>query len=170
MFVRLDRLWRRRAASIPAGDVSPPPAVPSAQPVADERTSEAMVGVPDTDDATSMPEQPVPLAPIDGAPPARVGVLVPARRHRALPALPTLPVPRVPKRAIFVVGIAAGLATPVLGRQLTGRMIAATFGGRAASGGHWESAAVEIIRVTFGSARPGDAAAAAGKLVEQIRR
>lgn len=125
-----------------------------------------------TDDPTlaPLPEQPVPLPPVAGGR-AKVGVLVPLRRSRSLMPSLLLPTPRIPKRAILAVGIAAGLAAPSVTRQLAGRALMATLGGgRAARGGSWEAATVEVIRVTYGGPQRGPAAEVLGKLVEQLRR
>ena len=121
-----------------------------------------------------VPEQPVPLPAIPGARRARVGVVLPARR-RLLPAL-ALPIPRVPKRAIFAVGICAGLAAPSVTRQLAGRALLAALGpGRTAASrpgvpAALEATTVEIIRVSSVGQRPGQTAAAVGKLLEQLTR
>jgi len=78
----------------------------------------------------------------------------------------------VPKRAIFAVGICAGLAAPSLTRHLASRAVTAALGTglQPATTAGWESATVEIIRVTFGSQERGGTAAAVGKLLEQLRR
>jgi len=110
--------------------------------------------------ADDLPEQPISLtAPAARWPAlvrsgvARVGEVLPARRA---PLSLSLTVPRVPKRAIFAAGICAGLAAPSLARRLVGRGLAAAFGRRdrpALSQTNWQSATLEIIRVTY--AGPG---------------
>ena len=120
------------------------------------------------------PEQPVPLPAIPSARRARIGVVLPARRS-LLPAL-SLPVPRVPKRAILAVGICAGLAAPAVTRQLAGRALMAALGpGRPptappAASAPWEATTVEIIRISSAGQRPGQAATVVGKLLEQLTR
>lgn len=168
MLSRLGRFWRRASASqgvagaAPVITVVPPPSL-AVQSVANDAAADGVTSSP-------TPEQPIPLAPIPGAPRVKVGVLVPTRGSRSL--LSAMPTPRVPKRAILAVGIAAGLAAPTVGRQLAGRVVTAALGsGRPTpSGATWETAAVEIIRVTYASPRVGQAAASVGRLLEQFRR
>lgn len=149
-------------------DVEPPVSAPDGTSNAAVATTEQPV--PDQ----PVPEQPVPLPAIPGARRARVGVVLPARR-RLLPAL-ALPIPRVPKRAIFAVGICAGLAAPSVTRQLAGRALLAALGpGRTAASrpgapAALEATTVEIIRVSSVGQRPGQTAAAVGKLLEQLTR
>ena len=160
-------------ARLVGADVEPPVSAP-------DGTSDAAVAateqpVPDQPVPDQpVPEQPVPLPAIPGARRARVGVVLPARR-RLLPAL-ALPIPRVPKRAIFAVGICAGLAAPSVTRQLAGRALVAALGpGRTAASrpgvpAALEATTVEIIRVSSVGQRPGQTAAAVGKLLEQLTR
>jgi hypothetical protein len=120
-----------------------------------------------------LPEQPIVLAqgPKTAVKPARTGVVISARRGRSL--LPSLPVPRVPKRAIFAVGIFAGLTGPAVARHLATQALTATLGpGKrpTRANGTWESATVEIIRVTSSSNDAGRVSETVGKLLEQIRR
>jgi hypothetical protein len=115
-----------------------------------------------------IPEQPVPLAPLPGARRAKVGVVLPARRPGSL----ALAIPRVPKRAIFAAGLCAGLAVPGVTRQLAGRALIGALGrGRRprASAEVWETATIEIVRITRTGPR-GGTVEAIGKLLEQLRR
>ena len=182
MFDRFVRSRRRAPEPVAGttasadGDVARPVGADAESPVAaPDGTSDAAVAateqpVPDQ----PVPEQPVPLPAIPGARRARVGVVLPARR-RLLPAL-ALPIPRVPKRAIFAVGICAGLAAPSVTRQLAGRALLAALGpGRTAASrpgtpAALEATTVEIIRVSSVGQRPGQTAAAVGKLLEQLTR
>ena len=182
MFDRFVRSRRRAPEPVAGttvsadGDVARPVGADVEPPVsAPDGTSDAAVAateqpVPDQ----PVPEQPVPLPAIPGARRARVGVVLPARR-RLLPAL-ALPIPRVPKRAIFAVGICAGLAAPSVTRQLAGRALLAALGpGRTAASrpgvpAALEATTVEIIRVSSVGQRPGQTAAAVGKLLEQLTR
>ena len=179
MFVGFDRFRRRGTFGVADTAVSPAAASPPDEPPASasdqtsippdvigtavpERSSRASGGDP-------LPEQPIPLQPIPSPRRAKVGVVLPARRS----LLPALPVPKVPKRAIFAVGICAGLAAPSLTRHLATRAMAAALGTgvqAATSTAAWESATVEIIRVTFASPQRGGATAAVGKILEQLRR
>lgn len=111
------------------------------------------------------PEQPVPLATIQGGRKVRVGVVLPARRSFGTLSLPT---PRVPKRAILAAGVCAGLAAPAITRHLAARALIAALGPARSTA--MEAATIEIIRVSFTSPKTGQAAAAVSKLLEQIRR
>jgi hypothetical protein len=141
--------------------------------VADPPDGHATPDSPDTTPAAtsppSTPEQPIPLAPLRDGERPRVGVLLPVRRPRSL--VPALPLPRVPKRAIFAIGICAGLAVPGVTRQLAGRALVAAFGGdRAAPPAQAvERATLEVIRVTVSATQRGQAAATVGKLLEALR-
>jgi hypothetical protein len=167
MFARFGRSRPRESGSV---GVSATPA-PSADTVdADGREP---IEASKTEGLAPLPEQPIVLAQgtKTGVKPARTGVVIPARRRRSL--LPSLPIPRVPKRAIFAVGIFAGLTGPALARHLATQALTATLGpGRrpARPNGSWESATVEIIRVTSSSNDAGRVSETVGKLLQQIRR
>lgn len=141
--------------------------------VADPPAGHAIPGSTDTTraaaSAQSIPDQPIPLAPLPDGERPRVGVLLPVRRPRSL--VPALPLPRVPKRAIFAIGICAGLAVPGVTRQLAGRALVAAFGGDrgAPPAQAVERATLEVIRVTVSATQRGQAAATVGKLLEALR-
>jgi hypothetical protein len=183
MFLGIRRSRRRAPAegtsAIPS-DAASSPGVPR-ELVDDAHEGAAPAGAGGIE---GLPEQPVPLPPVGAASstPAvaadrragRVlhGVVLPAGRPRSLLAA-ALPIPRVPRRAIFAVGICAGLAAPSIVKQVAGRALTATFGpgrGPSPAGGGWESVTMEIIRVTYAGPRRGQAAEAVGKLLEQLRR
>ena len=180
-FVRSRRRTRPVTGAADTADGQAPPPIDAH----DERAARPTDGTGDAAPATASdhpapdgplteqpaPEQPVPLPALPEARRARVGVVLPPRRS-LLPAL-SLPIPRVPKRAIFAVGICAGLAAPAVTRQLAGRALMAALGpGRAPAStpAAWEATTVEIIRVSAAGQRPGQAAAAVGKLLEQLTR
>ena len=162
MFGRFDRSRRRGDTEVTSNA-----ATAGVGRASDEHAGDASAAPGDAA-ADALPEQPVPLPPIPSPRRAKVGVVLPARRS----LLPSLPVPRVPKRAIFAVGICAGLAAPSLTRHLANRAVTAALGSglQPATTAAWESATVEIIRVTFGSQERGGTAAAVGRLLEQLRR
>jgi hypothetical protein len=181
MFLGIRRSRRRAPAegtsAIPS-DAASSPGVPR-ELVDDAHEGAAPAGAGGIE---GLPEQPVPLPPVGAASstPAvaadrragRVlhGVVLPAGRPRSLLAA-ALPIPRVPRRAIFAVGICAGLAAPSIVKQVAGRALLATTGrGSGSPGERWESATMEIIRVTYAGPRRGQAAEAVGKLLEQLRR
>jgi len=190
MDARFGRWWRRRstkdhavseeaasgdATSVPLGldpsSVFPVPVVagdPSIVVFAPATTPEAHSVSDATDEwpAPGLPEQPV-LVPATSSSPARIGVVLPAGRASAL--LRHIPLPRVPKRTVFAVGICAGLAAPLVGRQLAVQALMALVGqGRATR--PLEGATVEIIRIHYAGAAAGHAASAVAKILEQVRR
>lgn len=170
MIIRLDRFWRRRPVE---NDPQPAPlALAPLEAHLDADRREPNSGE-ETRSEAPLPEQPTPLPPIPGAPRPRSGVLVPVRASRSLPALRGLPLARVSKRAVLAVGVCAGLAAPVVTRHLATRALMSLLGaggGPGASAGRWHTTTVEIIRVTSGSSRPGEAAATVGKILEQLKR
>ena len=172
MDARFGRWWRRR----PVEDQ-----VPSGSDEADARMADSvMVPVelmapvsvspstePDRAGEPTLPEQPVLVPTSSPHVPARVGVVLPATRPGAL--LRMLPLPRVPKRTVFAVGLCAGLAAPVVGRQLATQALLALLGqSRAAR--PLEGATVEIIRIHYAGSAAGHAANAVTKILEQVRR
>jgi hypothetical protein len=181
MIVGIGRSWRRAPG---AGTDTGPIDAASAPGATGELADDARGGASPVGEAgiEGLPEQPVPLAPIGSTAPdapavaggrgvRRVihGVVLPAGRSRSL--LAALPIPRVPRRAIFAVGICAGLAAPSIVKQVAGRALLATTGrGSGSPGERWESATMEIIRVTYASPGRGQAAETIGKLLEQLRR
>ena len=94
-------------------------------------------------------------------------MVLPAARPGAL--LKYLPLPRVPKRTVLAVGICAGLAAPVVGRQLATQALLALLGQSRATR-PLEGATVEIIRIHYAGAAAGHAASAVTKILEQVRR
>ena len=172
MDARFGRWWRRRPAEDQAASesVGSEPTDAAAMPIPAEllATAPGVVSTtPDGADATSLPEQPVLVpAPADHAP-ARVGVVLPATRSGAL--LKRLPIPRVPKRTVFAVGLCAGLAAPVVGRQLAAQALLALLG-QSRAPRPLEGATVEIIRIHYAGAAAGHAATAVTKILEQVRR
>jgi hypothetical protein len=118
----------------------------------------------------SPPEQPFVLVAGRSPRRARLGEVLPARRARAGLPLPALP--RIPKRAVLAVGIAAGLAAPTIARHLLLRSLPALVAGspRALSSRGLEAASVEIIRITGVSPRPGRAGDLVGALLERVGR
>ena len=172
MDARFGRWWRRRPAEDQVTSESAPiePAVEDAETVPAELLAVAPVVAPSATERASesvLPEQPVLLpAPTDHTH-ARVGVVLPAARPGAL--LKHLSLPRVPKRTVFAVGICAGLAAPVVGRQLATQALLALLGqGRATR--PLEGATVEIIRIHYAGSAAGHAASAVTKILEQVRR
>jgi hypothetical protein len=176
------RIWRRGSAA-PSGGASVVPGEAARPPMSaadDPTTVPGHVvgnGAPAADDVPEggpLPEQPVPLPALPGVRPARTGVLLPARSARSPLALPALPVPRVPKRAILAVGVCAGLAAPAITRQIAGRALAAVLGAdrrpaRPSVVGGWEGATLEIIRITYRGPRQGEAAAMVGRLLDRLK-
>lgn len=167
MIVRLDRFWRRRSV-----ENGPHPSPRALTPIEDHLDADAPE--PDSGEGAGpeapLPEQPTPLPPIPGAPRPRSGVLVPVRASRSRLALRAA---RVSKRAVLAVGVCAGLAAPVVTRHLATRALISLLGaggGPGTSAGRWQATTVEIIRVTSGSNRPGEAAATVGKILEQLKR
>jgi hypothetical protein len=178
----IGRIWRRGSAT-PSGGESVVPGEAARPPTsaADDPTTVpghvVRDGAPAADDVPEggpLPEQPVPLPALPGIRPARAGVLLPARSARSPLALPGLPVPRVPKRAILAVGVCAGLAAPAITRQVAGRALAAVLGAdrrpaTPSDSGGWRSATLEIVRITYRSPRQGEAAAMIGRLLEHLK-
>ena len=170
MIVRLDRFWRRSSAHsdprpVPVDLGQPEPQLEVDRPELDSNE--------DSSREVPLPEQPTPLPPIAGAPRARSGVLVPLGTSRSRLAPRGLALARVSKRAILAVGVCAGLAAPVVTRHLATRALMRLLGagsGPGVSAGRWHSTTVEIIRVTSGSSRPGEAGATVGKILEQLKR
>jgi hypothetical protein len=170
MIVRLDRFWRRSSAPsdphlVPVDSVQLEPPVEADRPQLDS--------IEDASQEPPLPEQPTPLPPIAGAPRPRSGVLVPLRASRSRLAPRGLPLAHVSKRAILAVGVCAGLAAPVVTRHLATRALMSLLGagsGPSVAAGRWHATSVEIIRVTSGSSRPGEAAATIGKILEQLKR
>ena len=114
-----------------------------------------------------LPEQPVLLPAPSTHVPARIGVVLPATRPGAL--LKRIPLPSVPKRTVLAVGICAGLAAPVVGRQLATQALLSLLGPSRATR-PLEGATVEIIRIHYAGAAAGHAANAVAKILEQVRR
>lgn len=172
MDARFGRWWRRRPAedkATPEADAIESVSDDAAALAADLAAAAPMMATSPSDDAVQpvLPEQPVLVpAPAEHAP-ARVGVVLPAARPGAL--LKHLPVPRIPKRTVLAVGICAGLAAPVVGRQLATQALLALLGqGRATR--PLEGATVEIIRIHYAGSAAGHAANAVTKILEQVRR
>ena len=179
----IGRIWRRGSATPRGGEsVVPGEAARSPTAAADDPTTVpghvvrdgAPAAAADVPEGEPLPEQPVPLPALRGVRPARAGVLVPARSARSPLALPALPVPRVPKRALLAVGVCAGLAAPAITRQVAGRALAAVLGAdrrpaRPSVVGGWEGATLEIIRITYRSPRQGEAAAMVGRLLDRLK-
>jgi hypothetical protein len=138
----------------------------------------------ETPDLRSQPDRPATRSAADASPPeqpfvlvagrspkrARLGEVLPARRTRAHLPLPALP--RIPKRAILAVGIAAGLAAPAIARQLLLRSLPGLVADspRLLPSRALEAASVEIIRVTAVSPHPGRAGDLVGTLLERVGR
>jgi hypothetical protein len=118
----------------------------------------------------SPPEQPFVLVAARSPKRARLGEVLPARRARALLPLPALP--RIPKRAVFAVGIAAGLAAPAIARHLLLRSLAGFVADspRILHSPALEAASVEIIRITGLSPHRGRAGELVGTLLERVDR
>ena len=171
MDARFGRWWRRRPVEDQAASETSAPT----EPLADDAMAlppELMASAPGVaaSDAAAepvLPEQPVLLPATSATAPARVGVVLPAARPGAL--LKYLPLPRVPKRTMFAVGLCAGLAAPVVGRQLAAQALLALLGQSRATR-PLEGATVEIIRVHYAGAAAGHAANAVTKILEQVRR
>ena len=179
----IGRIWRRGSAG-PSGGESVVPGEAARPPTsaADDPTKVpehvvrdwASAVADDVPEGGPLPEQPAPLPALPGVRPAKAGVLVPARSARSPLGLPALPVPRVPKRAILAVGVCAGLAVPAIIRQVAGRALAAVLGAdrrpaRPSVVGGWEGATLEIIRITYRSRRPGEAATMVGRLLDRLK-
>ena len=171
MDARFGRWWRRRPAEDRAASESA-----GAGPTADDAATvpvellvtepELAPSAPDGTAEPELPEQPV-LLPAPSSAPARVGVVLPAARPGSL--LRHLPLPRVPKRTAFAVGICAGLAAPVVGRHLATQALLALLGQSRATR-PLEGATVEIIRIHYAGSAAGHAASAVTKILEQVRR
>lgn len=142
----------------------------TASPMAASQIAASQLAAPDAGDGrmhVAPTEQPV-LVPATSA---RVGVVLPAGRAGAL--LRHIPLPRVPKRTVFAVGLCAGLAAPLVGRQVAIQALTALIGGARAArplARPLEGATVEIIRIHYASAAAGHAANAVTKILEQVRR
>ena len=172
MDARFGRWWRRRPAeeqAAPASIVSEP-AADDLLVIPAELVAQSSVANPSASDHAAepgFPEQPVLLpAPMEQSA-SRVGVVLPAARPGSL--LKHLPLPRVPKRTVLAVGICAGLAAPVVGRQLATQALLALLGQRGAAR-PLEGATVEIIRIHYAGSAAGHAASAVTKILEQVRR
>ena len=172
MDARFGRWWRRRPAEDEAASESV-----GAEPTADAASAgpvellaappELAPSVPDRGAEPLLPEQPGLLPGPSAHAPARVGVVLPAARPGSL--LKHLPLPRVPKRTVFAVGLCAGLAAPVVGRQLATQALLALLGQSRATR-PLEGATVEIIRIHYAGSAAGHAANAVTKILEQVRR
>jgi len=177
MDVRFGRWWRRRPdaereamCESEAADAAEPPAIT----IEHEYVADCsdLADAPRDRQATTMPEQPVLIPPPSSRLPSRIGVVLPSTRFGRLPRL--LPIPRVPKRTVLAIGVCAGLAAPVVGRQLAIQALLALLGqGRVGQGRATrplEGATVEIIRVHYAGSAAGHAASAVTKILEQVRR
>lgn len=171
MDARFGRWWRRRPAedqAAPDADGMEPVSEDAAALVTELVAAAPMVATtPESAAQPVLPEQPVFVpAPVEHTP-ARVGVVLPAARPGAL--LKHLPIPSIPKRTVLAVGICAGLAAPVVGRQLATQALLALLGqGRASR--PLEGATVEIIRIHYAGSAAGHAANAVTKILEQVRK
>jgi hypothetical protein len=170
MDVRFGRWWRRGRATPDAAADARGAATPAAPTVTDVPEAAYYVVPPAPSSAApgaGPVEQPVLVPAASADVPARIGVVLPAPRPSAL--LQRLPVPRVPKRTVFTIGLCAGLAAPVVGRQLAIRALMGLLG-QGKHAGPVEGATVEIIRVHYAGAAAGHAASAVTKILEQARR
>ena len=172
MNARFGRWWRPRPAEdqVASESAQAESTADVARTLPPEVLATAPVGAaPASDDATepALPEQPILLPTPSASTPARVGVVLPATRSGAL--LKRLSIPRVAKRTVFAVGLCAGLAAPVVGRQLATQALLALLGqGRATR--PLEGATVEIVRIHYAGSVAGHAANAVTKILEQVRR
>lgn len=172
MDARFGRWWRRRPAEDQAASAStlPEPTPDDGSLVDAETLATAPIAASSGVDhaaAVVLPEQPVLLPAQSTHAPARIGVVLPATRPGAL--LKRLPLPSLPKRTVLAVGVCAGLAAPLVGRQLATQALMALLGqGRATR--PLEGATVEIIRIHYAGAAAGHAANAVTKILEHVRR